>query len=177
MDAKTTVKKFIAPNYLPIIIITVIPITTIIGLIVLLCLIPINKRAKNTIAALEASGRLERAAAELNSATAKSYIKGNLVLTDNFIFCKHNGYIFTYGEVVWAYKHHFTQRVMLIPVSVTDSLYLATTGIKPVCVAQMGKDKNDEIIEAMREIYRHNPRCRLGYNAENQAAYKALTGK
>lgn len=46
--------------------------------------------------------------------------------------------------------------------------------MKPREVATMGKDKMDEIKNAIVEIYRHNNSCLIGYTNENVAKYKAL---
>ena len=145
MDSKKKIRKFINPSFAPAIIwMFVIGFGTIIGLILLLGVaLPTMKRAKKNVAKLEAAGLLDKAAAEMTGPGAKYYIKGKLILTENFIFCKRTGLVLTYDEVLWAYKHRFTQRVLFIPVKVTDSLFLATKTMKPCSVASMGKDKMD----------------------------------
>jgi len=108
------------------------------------------------------------------SANHKKCMKGKLILTENFVFCKATGYIFTYDEIIWAYKHRQTNTVFFIPIIVIDSLYLATKGMKPKLVVSMGKDKSDDIKNAILEIYAHNGNCLIGYTNENVEKYKAL---
>lgn len=176
MDAKKTIMKFIKPHLIPVIVLLIIPIINIIGLIVLLCAtLPTLSRAKKSIAKLEANGVLDKAAEEMISANAKHLIKGNAIFTENYMFCKRTGLVFTYDEIMWAYKHRLTHRFLMIPIHVTDSLYLATKSIKPRAVASMGKDKKDEIKNAILEIYYHNNKCLVGYTNETVANYKAMT--
>jgi hypothetical protein len=177
MNAKKTVKQFINPNLLPVIILLlIIGVGTFFGVVIFFCVtLPALIRAKKSIEKLEASGKLEQAAEELTSANAKRLMNGKLVLTDHYVICKGTGYIFTYDEIVWAYRHRFTQRVLLIPIKVTDSLCLATETMKPKQVVAMGKDKLDEIKTAIVEIYNHNSKCLVGYSQENAASYKQMT--
>lgn len=176
MDSQKTIKQFIQPNIIPgIIMLLIPPFFTVIGLLVLLCaVLPANKRMKKNLAKLESLGKLDQAAAELTSSDAKHYVNGKLILTPHFIFCKLNGMVFTYDEIVWAYRHRFTQRCFFIPIKVTDSLYLATKDIKPTGVASMGKDKTEQIRNAILEIHARNARCMIGYSNENVAAYKKI---
>ena len=173
MDAKSTVKKFISPNFV-LALVLLIPPLTIFGLFALLALIAPAVRAKKTVARLEAGGELIKVANEMMSASAKHMIKGNVILTDNYVICKNTGYIFRYDEIRWVYRHRFTQSVLFIPIKVTDSLYLATQSMSARGVASMGKDKNEEIKAAILEIYSHNNNCLVGYTDENKARYRAL---
>lgn len=179
MDSKKTIKQFVGPNLVPQIILLLIPIIGwFFGLVLLLfTTIPGIIRVNKGIAKLEAAGKLEQAAAEIKSATAKRFVNGKIILTDNYIFCKNNGFIFTYDEVQWVYQHRHTQTVFFIPIKVTDSLYLATATLKPRGVVSMGKDKLDEIKNAIVEIYQHNNKCLIGYTKENVAGYKALSAR
>lgn len=175
MNSKKTIKGFINPNLTVIIILTVFPLTTIIGLLALLFgTLPTMSRSKKCLEALESKGELDRAATELTSANAKRYVNGKLVLTDNYIFCKGTGIVLSYSDVLWTYKHRLTRSLLFIPIAVNDSIYLATKTMKPREVATMGKDKMDEIKNAIVEIYRHNNSCLIGYTNENVAKYKAL---
>lgn len=176
MDAKKTIKKFINPGWIGTVICLVIPGFQVIGIVLLLALLlPNMTRANKNIAKLEQAGLLEKAAAELNSPSAKKFMNDNVICTDNFLFCKKTGYVFTYDEIAWAYKHRYTQRLFLIPISVTDSIYLATKTVKAKQVAAMKKDKQDQIVALIKEIYAHNPSCLIGYSSENQQQYKALS--
>lgn len=175
MDSKKRIKQFIGPNWIPVIILLVIPFFTAIGLIVLLCAtLPTASRAKKSIAKLEAAGELDKAAEELTSSNVKTFMKSTVICSDNYMFCKRTGYLFKYDEIMWVYKHRFTQRVLFIPVKVTDSIYVATKTTKAKQVALMGKDKMDEIKNLILEIYRHNSSCLVGYSQETQAKYKQL---
>ena len=178
MDSKKKIRQFINPSFVgPILWMLVIGFGTIIGLILLFGVaLPTMKRAKKSVEKLEAAGKLDLAAAEMTAPSAKLYMKGKLILTDHFIFCKKTGLVLTYDEVLWAYKYRFTQRVFFIPVKVTESLFLGTKEIKPCAVASMGKDKMDEIKNAIIAIYNHNPKCLIGYSNEKAAAYKQMRG-
>ena len=177
MDAKKQIQKFINPNWIPAVVMIVIFPLIFVGLAVFLIhVLPGLIHAKKSFQKLEALGKLNQAAMELNSPTAKRYMDGKLILTDNFVFCKRTGYVFTYDELVWAYRHRLTQRSFLIPVSVTDSLCLATKTMKAKQVVSMRNDKNDQIKFALLEIHNHNTGCLLGYSDENVAAYKRMYG-
>lgn len=176
MDAKKTIMGFIKPKLVLVITLLILFPLTFFGLIMLLCVtIPTFIRAKKNIAKLEANGELEKAAAEIMSASAKRLVNGKVIFTENYIFCKGAGFIFTYDEVLWAYKHRFTRSILFIPIIVTDSLYLATKEQKPKAIASMGKDKMDEIKNAILEIYKHNSKCLIGYTEQNAASYKVLS--
>lgn len=177
MESKKEIMRFIRPNLvLPIIFL--IPPVTIFGLIILLfSTIPTYVRANKNVGKLESRGELDKAAAELTSPSARRYMNGNLILTDNYVFCRRTGHVFAYSDILWAYKHRFTKRFLFIPICVTDSLYLATKDTKPAQVAAMGKDKMDEIKNAIVEIYTHNRTCLVGYTKENASNYKHLSSK
>lgn len=175
MNAKRAVRKFILPNIItPVILL--IPPFTIFGLIIFLCnTLPALIRVKKCVGKLEENGTLENAATEMMSSNAKHLIKGKVIFTEHYMFCKGTGLVFTYDEIMWVYKHRFTRRFLLIPIQVTDSLYLATAVSKPKAVASMGKDKKEEIKDAILEIYNHNSKCLIGYTNENSAKYKTLS--
>ena len=177
MDAKKEIAKFAKPNMVPVIILICIPpVLTLIGLLLLLCVtLPANKKVNKRLEQMEANGELERAYAEFTSPNAKHLIKGKLILTEHYIFGKNSGLILTYDEVKWVYKHRFTRSLLFIPISVTDSLYLATKTVKPGPIASMGRDRKEEIKTAIIEIYNHNRNCLVGYTKETVAAYKAMT--
>ena len=174
MDATKKIRQFINPNWVPTLVLIILFPLTIIGLLMLLFFVlPTMSTAKKTVKKLEAAGKLNQAAAELTSPSAKHYMNGKLILTDNFIFCKGTGCIYTYDELRWVYRHKFTQRFFLIPIKVTESLYAATkTDKRALPIVSMGKDKMDTITNAIVEIYKHNPNCLIGYTDQNVAAFK-----
>ena len=175
MDAKKTIMKFIKPNLIPVIIMLVIPPITIIGLIVLLvATLPAQSRAKKCIAKLEADGELEKAAAELMSDNKKTFIKGKLVLTENYIFSKEMGFAIKYSDILWTYWFKHTQSVLLIPIVVTNYIYFATKEKNPRPLVSMGRDKTGEIQNAIVAIHAHNNKCLVGYSKENAKLYKEL---
>lgn len=177
-DAAEQIKKFIKPNLIPLIIQLIIPVINVFALIVLLTKkLPILSRAKRSLYQLEVCGTLDKAAGEMTSLNAKHLIKGNAIFTENYLFFKGTGLVLTYDEVVWAYRHRFTKTVLFIPIRITDSLYLATKGMKPCAVASMGKDELDEITKAIVEIYNHNNNCLIGYTDKTAADYKVMTKK
>lgn len=175
MNAKKTVKKFLAPNWVPMIIALLIPFFNALALIVLLFnYLPRQFRANKNVKNLEENGKLEQAAAEILSGDSKRFMNGKVVLSAHYLFCKGNGYVFSYDELVWGYRHRQTNSILFIPFMVIDSLYLATKTMKPTQVASMGKDKTDEVKNSLLEIYKHNPSCLLGYTDEIRAKYKAF---
>ncbi len=178
MDSKKIVAGYVRPNWIVTVILMIIPIVGFFAFIVFLCrTLPSLIRANKSLKKLEANGQMEQAATQLISADSKKLMKGRLTLTESFVFCKATGYIFTYDEILWTYKHRQTNTVLFIPIQVTDSLYLASKGMKPRPVVSMGKDKLDEIKTAILEIYAHNNSCIVGYNNETVARYKALPNK
>ena len=178
MYSKKIIKSFINPNIIPVILFILFPLTSFFGLLFLLAVsLPTLIRAGKTIAKLERNGELDKAAAELISPNSKKFVNQKLVLTDNYVFCKKTGYVFSYDEILWAYKNRHTTTLFFIPIKVTDSLYVATNGVKPRMIASMGKDKTEEIKNAILEIYTHNNNCLIGYTNENLQKYKALAHK
>lgn len=175
MNQKKIVSNFINPKWIPVVILFIIPVVNFFALIFFLTTtLPALLRANKKIKELEANGLLDKAAAELSGTNKKSYIKGKIVLTDSFVFSKGNGFVFSYNEILWVYKHRQTMSFLFIPISVTDSIYLATKNMNPRLVAGMGKDKKDEIKNAIIEIYNHNNNCLVGYTNETCAKYKEL---
>lgn len=173
MDSKKTILQYIKPNILPSLLWLIVPP---IGIIMLLCVyLPNLSRANKYVKKLEKEGNLEKAAIELISPDTKRLMKGRVALSQNYLFCKGTGYLFSYDEIQWAYKHRFTQSFLLIPIKVTDSLHIGAKALrKPNQVAAMGKDKKDEIKDTLVEIARHNNQCLIGYTPENEAKFKAL---
>ena len=176
MDSKKVIRQFINPSFVPVIILfLIIGFGTFFSLILLLCVtLPTMSRAKKCVERLETSGWLDLAAAELLAPNARRYMNGKLILTDHFIFCKRVGIVLPYCDILWAYKYRYTQRVLFIPIKVTESLFIATKAIQPRAAASMGKDKMDEIKNALLEIYNHNNNCMIGYSKEKLAAYKQM---
>lgn len=175
MDAKKTIMQFIKPRVFPVIVLLVFPPLTFVGLIILLCItIPGFSRAKKNIHKLEMEGNLDKAAEEIMSINAKRLVNGKVILTDNYIFGKRNGNVIAYDEVMWVYKHRYTKRVLFIPVRTIDSLYLATKTKGPKAIASMGKDKMDEIQNAIWEIKNHNNNCLIGYSNELATQYREM---
>ena len=175
MSEKKIISSFINPKWIPVVILMIIPVINFFALIFFLTTtLPALLRANKKLKELEANGLLAKAAAELIGTNKKSFIKGKIVLTDSFVFCKGNGFMFSYDEILWTYKHRQTTTFLFIPISVTDSLYLATKKMNPRLVVSMGKDKKDTIKSAIIEIYNHNNNCLVGYTNETIAKYKEL---
>ena len=175
MNAKKTVAKFLAPNWIPMIVAMLIPIVNVYALLILLFnFLPRQLRANKSVKNLEANGKLEEAAAELLSGDSRRFMNGKVVLSAHYVFCKGNGYAFTYDELVWGYKHLQTYSVLFIPVCVISSLFIATKTMKPTKVVSMGRDKTDEIKNTLLEMFKHNNNCMIGYTDDNRNRYKAL---
>ena len=176
MNSKKTISSFINPNWVLMIILMLIPIVNFFALIVLLCnSLPAAMRAKKCLSALESRGELDAAASELASSNSRKYINDKVVLTDNYMFCKGTGVVLSYSDILWAYRHRNTTSFLFIPIKVQDSLCVAAKGMKPRMVATMGKDKTEQIKNAIVDIYNHNNNCIIGYNNEAIAKYKELS--
>ncbi len=145
------------------------------GLLGLCVDLPVKSRTKRSLERLAFSGQLERAAAELESPNRLEVAKGAVILTENYLFCKHTGVALALTDIVWVYKHRMTQSVFFIPIYSQDSLMVGD-GIKnPIQAINLGrKDKHEELHAIILAIYQKNPRVMIGYNAENQKAYKAI---
>lgn len=178
MESKKIVAGFVRPNWILMVILMLIPIVGFFAFVAFLCgTLPTLLRANKSLKNLEESSDMDKAAKELTSADSKKIMNGKLILTENYVFCKGTGYIFTYDEILWAYRHRQTNTILFIPIQVIDSLYIAAKGMKPKMVASMGKDKLDEIKAAILEIYNHNQNCLIGYTNESVAKYKSLPNK
>lgn len=175
MNEKKIVSDFINPKWIPVVILLIVPVVNFFALIFFLTTtLPALLRGNKKIKELEENGLLSKAASELTTQSAKRFVKGKIVFTDNYVFCKGNGFIFSYDEILWAYKHRQTTSFLFIPISVTDSLYLATKKMAPRQLVSKGKDKTDEIKNSIIEIYNHNNNCLVGYTNETCAKYKEL---
>lgn len=174
MNAKKTVAKFIRPNWIPLAISFLIPIVNFFTLITFFTTtLPALIRANKTLKKLQQKNILEQVAADLLNTNSKRFMKGKVVMSDNYVICKNTGYVFTYDEIVWAYRTRQSTAFLEIEFNVADSLYLATADKNPVPVALIHKDKNNEVTNAIVEIYTHN-QCLVGYTNESLAKYKAL---
>ena len=145
-------------------------------LIGLLTSVPAMTRAKKYVKALEEKGLLEKAAAELDGPTAKVIGKNKGVITENFLFGNKTGIVLPHSDILWTYKHKQTTTVLfVIPIMTVESLMVCTAKKQGMMVINLGgKDKKEELKDAILTIYRSNPRTLVGYSQENQQAYKQL---
>lgn len=118
-------------------------------------------------------GKLDDAAAELQGIQAKVLCRNKVTVTANFIFGKRMLTACAYEDILWVYKHRYTQRLLFIPIFVQDSLVLETTKRK-MNINLGRKDKNNELIQIIQIIREKNPGVLTGYTEENQKAYKQL---
>lgn len=175
MDTKKIVKKFLAPNWIPMIICLLIPGVNVLALLsILFNYLPRQLRANKCVQKLEAEDKLDDAAADILSGDSKRFMKGKLVMGADAVYSKGQGYAIAYSDVVWAYKHTQTYALLFFPIARINSLQLAVGTAAPTGVASMGRDKTDEVKNAIVEIYRHNPNCLVGYTDDARAKYKAL---
>ena len=177
MDSAKTIMDFVKPNKAIIIVFLCIPpFLTILGLLLLATTyLPAKKRVQKKLDELQAKGQLDQAAAELVSPASKRFVKGKVVMGEHFVFSKRTGFVLSYDEILWAYKHRQTTSFFFIPIKRNDSLVLATKATKPAFAATMGNDRKGEIKNALLEIYNHNNNCMIGATKENQANYKLMT--
>ena len=137
--------------------------------------IPAVVRGKKCLEQLQASGLAEQAAKELAENISAPMGRDKTVFTPNFLFGCQNGVAVTYADIIWVYKHRFTQRVMGIPVKTVDSLVIYTTKQKKLCAVNMGrKDKKNELDQAIAQIQTQNGNVLTGYSRENKQAYKDM---
>lgn len=137
--------------------------------------IPAIARGKKCVERLKTSGKLEQAARELAEYAGTPMGRDKTAFTPNYLFGYRNGVAVGYEEIIWAYKHRFTQRVIGIPVKTVDSLVIYTAAQKNICAVNMGrKDKNNELDQAVMQIQSKNKSVLLGYSKENRQAYKNL---
>lgn len=135
--------------------------------------IPARIKSNIAVKALEKSGKLEDAAKELTGEDVTVLCKKTVSCTEHFIFVKKGSYVRSYDELLWIYKNRLVRRVLLIPISTTDSLIICDKkGSYEISMG--GKDKNNELSELITKIYRHNSRVLVGYTKENETAYNQL---
>lgn len=137
--------------------------------------LPALIRMNANLKRLEELGLLEKAAEELDSPSATVVGKGKGVLTENFLFGKNTGLVLPYTDILWTYKHKQTTTVLFIPVQTVESLMICTAKKQAIQAINLGgKDKKEELKNAILTIYQKNPNVLVGYSQENQKAYKAL---
>lgn len=131
--------------------------------------VPANSAYKRSIRRLEELGQLERAAEQLESENRMTIGKDMGRLTDQYIFGKKTGAAIRYEDVVWCYKR--VSRVYFI--AVNAFLVIHTIDGEIMLAINFGKkDKFEEIENCLRRVFEKNPNALIGYNQENQKAYK-----
>lgn len=196
MNQKGTVKKYITPNPWPLIVSVVgyavaIPLSLtktealylIGGFLVMLLAIPLFVglfhtlpgllRASGTVKRLKKEGLLDMAEAELASGQVTELCKRKAACTEHFLFARRGAFALAYTDILWTYKHKFTQTLLFIPIHTTESVILCTKK-KNYGINLGGKDKNNELTELIKTIYQHNPKVLVGFTQENKKAYKQL---
>lgn len=196
MNQKGTVKKYITPNPWPLIVSVVgyavaIPLSLsktealylIGGFLIMLLAIPLFVglfqtlpgllRASGTVKRLKKEGLLDMAEAELASGQVTELCKRKAACTEHFLFARRGAFALDYTDILWAYKHKFTQTLLFIPIHTTESVILCTRK-KNYSINLGGKDKNNELVELIKSIYQHNPKVLVGFTQENKQTYKQL---
>lgn len=135
--------------------------------------LPAITRGKKCLEQLRSGGLAEQAAKELSENIAAPMGRDKTIFTPNFLFGCQNGVAVTYADIIWVYKHRFTQRIMGIPVKTVDSLIIYTEKQKKLCAVNMGRrDKKNELDQAIAQIQSKNGNVLTGYTTENKQAYK-----
>lgn len=126
--------------------------------------------AKKCLAVLEDRCLLEKAAQQLQNKDAQLVIgKNRGILTQDFIFGKGTGAVFTYEDIVWAYKQDQKRNFVLV----NSYLMAATAWMGAQSIIDLnGPDKTGCIGDALAVIGRRNPQVILGYTKENRKAYR-----
>lgn len=191
-----TVKKYITPNPWPLIVSVVgyavaIPLSLtktealyMTGGVLIMFLffpliaalfrtIPGLMRASGTVKRLKKEGLLDMAEAELASGRVTELCKGKAACTEHFLFARKGAFALDYTDILWTYKHKFTQTLLFIPIHTTESVILCTKK-KNYSIKLGGKDKNNELVELIKTIYQHNPKVLVGFTQENKQTYKQL---
>lgn len=197
MKKQGSVKKYIMPNYWVLIVgvcgftlgialisiggeamfgiaYTILMLTVFPLIIGLFGTIPGLIRTSGAIRRLRNAGQLDLAEAELSSGRVTEMCKRKAGCTEHFLFARKGCSACAYTDILWAYKHRFTQRLLFIPIYTIESVMVCTRK-GSFSISLGGKDKKNELVELIKEIYRHNPRVLVGYTEENKKTYKALT--
>lgn len=127
-------------------------------------------RLNKCVKVLEANGEMEAAAKALES--HDTYVIGNNKgrISGGYLFGKGTGMVVRVKDLMWCYK--FVQRVYFIPTNA--SLMVNTMDHTRIPAVIYGKnDKNQELEQAMLYLHKENPNILLGFNRENEKAYKA----
>lgn len=131
-------------------------------------------RTSGTISRLRRAGQLRLAEAELASGRRTETCNRKAACTEHFLFARKGGNACAYSDVLWTYKHRFTRSLLLIPIHTSESVMVHTRSAS-FRIDLGGKDKNNELVELIKTIYRHNPRVLVGFTEQNKRAYRALT--
>lgn len=146
--------------------VTTLAMWLIYAVVVMIPVLRLNKCVK----LLEASGELEAAAKALES--YDTYVIGNNKgrISGGFLFGKNTGMVVRVKDLMWCYKQ--IQRVWFIPTNASLIIYTMDHTLIPAVI--YGKnDRNQELEQAMLYLHKENPNILLGFNRENQKAYKA----
>lgn len=127
-------------------------------------------RLKKCIKVLEETGELEKAAKALES--HDTYVIGKNVgrISGGYLFGKGTGMVVRIQDLMWCYK--FVQRIYFFPVN-TSLLVNTMNHVKTPAVIFGKNDRNQELEKAMLHMQQINPNLLLGFNRENEKAYKA----
>lgn len=193
MNKQSAVKKYIIPNYWILIlglggfILGMILISNSMedigvltwALSLIPCLVGLFRtlpgliRTFGTINRLKKAGQFETAEAELSGGNVTEMCKRKAACTEHFLFARRGANAFAYTDILWVYKHKFTQTLLFIPIYTSESVIVETKNTK-FSINLGGKDKNNELVELIKTIYQHNPNVLVGYTEENKKACKAL---
>ena len=146
--------------------ITTLAMWLIYTVVVLMPVLRLNKCVK----LLEASGELDAAAKALES--HDTYVIGNNKgrISGGYLFGKNTGMVVRVKDLMWCYKQ--IQRVWFIPTNASLIIYTMDHSLIPAVI--YGKnDRYQELEQAMLYLQKENPGILLGFNRENQKAYKA----
>ncbi len=136
-----------------------------IGMFFLILTIQISAMRKNyrkSEARLYELGKLDAAEAEYNAPESQRFVKPQLILSKQFVYCGVSGWLLPYEDIGWAYQR--TQRSYGIPIS--KQIVAGLNSGKTVILAAKGV--NDSVLtDTARAIYTANPNCLIGYSFDN----------
>jgi hypothetical protein len=138
------------------------------ALILFLVYLPANGAFKKCVKALEEKNLLDGAANELEYPENIKVCKDQARLSRRFLFCKRNGVVVPYTDVMWVYRQN-VKRYFVITVSTTLVIHTAQGQFNVLAVN--GKDKKNELEPVFAAIAQGNPDVLIGYTSENQREF------
>ena len=134
----------------------------------LLAALPSVLRANGSVGALQKSGLLEQAAAELASGDGDSDL-GRCAATQNVLFGRGTGIALPYKEILWFYQSGTNAR-RNITVNTADRQNISAVNLDPATADQVTQKLTSKILG-------RNPNALYGPGKEMRELYRELCSK